>query len=331
MTKPYSKKVILRLCAAVVIMTAHSEYAHAQYETPNNYITMPLSYSPATTGLVDGTIRANAMRDWRWVSVLPEALTNTNVTVDMPLLRNRLTKGNAIGVGVILSESNYNYSGWLSSYVNTTKTYGISAAYHKAIDKGKKHHLSLGLQYMSSSSIVSDKPYTLSRSSDNSTNVGLLYSGIVSQKLFLYGGISLKQNSISIRSANEGMLETSFGGNLEISKRVGLLANFTQVYIAGFYRTQGIVYTRITLTSNALKANNRWAVYAGMGYSVDDAILPYLALEYGGIRVGVTTDNMLWQYTNGVLGTVLTAQYVGHLPKRKKTTANNNWNVGEMF
>jgi hypothetical protein len=40
---------------------------------------------------------------------------------------------------------------------------------------------------------------------------------------------------------------------------------------------------------------------------------------------------MLWQYTNGVLGTVLTAQYVGYLPKRKKTTANNNWNVGEMF
>lgn len=315
----------------VLLSILHITSAKAQYDRPNNYVAMPQNFSPAATGLTNGSIRANAIREWWWVSVMPKALTNTYVSVDMPLLRKKLSKGNAIGVGVLLSESNYPVSSWIYNGINTIKTYGLSAAYHKAIDKEKKHHLSLGVQYLSSSSIISDQPYILSRSSSNSTNVGILYSGIVSEKLFLYGGISFKQNSISIRSVNEGMLETSFGGKVEITNRVAVFGNFTQVFIAGFYRTQGIAYSRITLNRNTLKTNNRWAVFGGLGYSVDDEIIPYMAIEYAGLRVGINSSNTFWLYNNNTFGTILSAQYVRQLPKLKKTTTKNNWNVEDMF
>lgn len=327
---------LYKTITATLIWITYCTVSQAQYNDPYSYVTMPLTYSPAATGLINGDIRANLLRKWEWTSVAPYAFRDINVSVDMPILRNALSRGNAIGIGVIYSEANDFTSGLMpngmniSSGINTAKTMGISAAYHMPLDKEMNHHLSFGIQFLNINGEITDKPLILSRWSSNSTNVGLLYSGKVSQKLFLYGGISIKQNSIGIRSVNGGMLETSFGGNWEMSKRVALFGNFTQVFLAGFYRVQAIAYTRITLNNPSNATKNRFSLLTGCGYSVDDALLPYVALEYGGIRIGGTT-NLLWYIKNQTTAAAFNIQYVGHLPIQKKTSSKSSWNVGDMF
>lgn len=328
--------IAIQINVAVLLISTCSNCVYAQYSDPYSYVTMPLTYSPAVTGLINGDIRANLLRTWEWESVSPYAFRDISVCVDMPILRNALSKGNAIGIGILYSEKNDFTSGMMPngmnifSGVNTAKTMGISAAYHMPIDKEMKHHLSLGIQFMNINGEITDKPIVINRWSSNSTNVGLLYSGTVTQKLFLYSGISIKQNSIGIRSVNGGMLETSFGGNWKMSKRVALFGNFTQVFLAGFYRVQAIAYTRITLNKSTNVTKNRFSLLTGCGYSVDDALLPYVALEYGGLRIGGST-NLLWYIKNQTTAAAFNVQYVGHLPVRGKKTSKNNWNVGEMF
>jgi len=327
---------IYKTITATLIWITYCTVTQAQYSDPYSYVTMPLTYSPAATGLINGDIRANVLRNWESISYSSQTMGSINASIDMPILRNVLPKGNAIGIGVIYSVANDFISGLMPygmniySGINTAKTMGVSAAYHKALDKEMNHHLSLGIQFFNINGEITDKPLILSRWSSNSTNVGLLYSGKVSQKLFLYSGISIKQNSIGIRSVNGGMLETSFGGNWEISKRIALFGNFTQIFIAGFYRVQAIAYTRITLNNPSNATKNRFSLLTGFGYSVDDALLPYVALEYRGIRIGGTT-NLLWHIKNQTTAAAFNVQYVGHLPIQKKTSSKSSWNVVDMF
>lgn len=319
------------------------------------YFTSPLTLNPAMTGLVPDDVRFSADMRQQWSTVSSNPYLTGTVSYDMAMLKGKLPEGDALGIGVL---GLYDKSG--SGGLQNT-TVGLSLAYHKAFGRDRLQHISFGFQgYMVQKSIdfskltfadqfQSSNPLTLLQTSEQHKssaisypdfNAGIMYSGKISEHGTAYIGYSyyhLTQPVESFMGDNNQIhnRQTAFlGGSFEMNDN-------TVLYVSGLYQTQasatevvgGAAVGFIMNPGHDNEYSKNTIFYLGGWYRYNDAICPYVGLEWSKMRLGVSYDVNVSSFapaTGGMGAWEISLQYFGRINKHERAPSYS-WSCPKLY
>jgi len=319
------------------------------------YFTSPLTLNPAMTGLVPDDVRFSADMRQQWATVSSNPYITGTVSYDMAMLKGKLPQGDALGIGFL---GLYDKSG---SGGLTNESVGLSLAYHKAFGRDRMQHISFGFQgYMVQKSIDFSKltfadqfnagsvgtlnPTTESFKTQAISypdfNAGIMYSGKVSEHGTAYIGYSyyhLTQPVETFQSDNNQIhnRQTAFlGGSFEVNDK-------TVLYVSGLYQTQasateivgGAAVGFIMNPGHDEEYSKNTVFYLGGWYRYNDAICPYVGIEWSKMRLGVSYDVNVSSFspaTGGMGAWEISLQYFGRINKHERAPAYN-WSCPKLY
>ena len=299
----------MRRFFAALIICCLSIIANAQDPHFSQFFASPLTLNPALTGKFDGTLRVAGNYRNQWPA-FNNVYTTSTLSVDFSLLNKVLPETDTWGVGIIALTDKAGGGVLNNNYI------GISTAYHKALNEDGFSQIGIGFQGMygqkrldwsklyfsdqltplgfdltvPSADIVNFKNPNLSYLD---VNAGLIYTLSTSDKNNFYVGASMyhinrPKESFEGGSWNVAARTTiSAGGYFPVSESLTL-------HTSGIFQTQAKA-TEVTFggaISSSLNNDeeNPTNVYGGAWIRVKDAIIPYLGLEFGGLRFGASYD-----------------------------------------
>ncbi len=273
----------------------------------SQFFASPLTLNPAFTGKFDGTWRLAANHRDQWPSI-PKAYVTTSASFDFPILRKSIPEDDVFGVGL---------SGVTDASANNQLklNYGsLSLSYHKAIDEdgyntigagfqGTYSSMSLDVSKLTFESMLTQNGFTdLSRrevltNGNNQSyfdvNAGLLFSGSTNGQNNYYIGASMyhiNRPKVSFKDKNwymSGRVTIHAGGTFYLSDVVSLSTSaIHQIQNKASETTLGAA---VGLNANS-DMDNPTNVYLGSWIRFNDAIIPYIGLEFAGMRIGASYD-----------------------------------------
>ncbi len=284
-----------------------SQMLSAQDPHFSQFFASPLTLNPAFTGKFSGTWRLAANHRDQWPSI-PKAYVTTSASIDFPILKGRIPEKDVFGVGI---------SGLTDASANNILklNYGsVSMSYHKALDEngystigagfqGTYSSLSLDQSKLTFESMLTQNGFTnesgrevLQNGNQQSyfdLNAGLLYSGSTNGQNNFYVGASMyhiTRPKVGFNDKNwylSGRISAHAGGSFPIS-------DLLTVHASAIYQTQNKASE--TTLGAAIAANlsedaeKPSAIYIGSWIRLNDAIIPYIGLEFGGLRIGASYD-----------------------------------------
>ena len=294
------RKLLVCICALLA-----SQVLKAQDPHFSQFFASPLTLNPAFTGKFSGIWRLAANHRDQWPSI-PKAYVTTSASFDFPILKGRIPEKDVFGVGI---------SGLTDASANNILklNYGsVSMSYHKALDENGYSTIGAGFQATYSSlSLARDKltfgdmltqngftgPTSEQFLGDNKSyfdiNAGLLYSGSTNGQNNFYLGASMYH----ITRPKVGFQDKNFYLSGRISAHAGgsfPLSDLLTVHASAIYQVQNKASE--TTLGAALAANlsqdaeKPSAIYIGSWIRLNDAIIPYIGLEFGGLRIGASYD-----------------------------------------
>jgi len=310
----------------------------------SQFFASPLTLNPAFTGKFEGIWRLAANRRDQWRSI-PNAYVTSSSSVDFTIMKNKIPEGDLFGVGI---------SGLTDASANGALklNYGsVSLSYHKALDESGYNTIGAGFQGTYSNMLLDTRQLffedeltqngfvqgtsndylgtTALTNGNNSRNyfdmnAGLLYSGSSNGENNYYFGISMyhiNRPKLSFKQNNNWYLTNRAtihgGGSFPISDVVGINVSFIQQ----FQNKASETVLGGTLSFNANGDDEKPTnVYVGSWMRVNDAIIPYLGLEIGGLRIGATYDvniSGLKSATNSAGGAEFSIIYIKRPPESK--------------
>jgi type IX secretion system PorP/SprF family membrane protein len=303
----------------LIVVIFISVLAKAQDPHFSQFFASPLTLNPALTGKFDGSLRLAANYRNQWPSI-PNAYITESGSIDLSVLKSKMGN-NVLGLGFSgLSDQSGN--GALKLNFGS-----ISLSYHKSLDAQGYNTIGAGFQG-TYTSIAIDKSkltfedqisstgFTLQTGEtfSNGTNknyfdvaAGILFSGSTDGVNNYYAGVSMyhinEPNTGFYVKNTPGFVPSGWklqprtnvnaGGSIPISQTLTLNA-------AGIFQTQN--NSTETVIGAALSANVNKStdedddgssdvnVYVGSWVRINDAIIPYMALEFSGIRIGASYD-----------------------------------------
>jgi type IX secretion system PorP/SprF family membrane protein len=196
----------------------------------------------------------------------------------------------------------------------TTNYGGISLAYHKGLDENGYHQVGIGFQttFVSKRLDVSKVYFT-----DQLTPLG--FTGVTSEIFtnkqisvnyvdlnagVLYNGSTNGYNSFYIGASMYHInrpKESFKGGQYLLSARTTLQAGgkipigpYNYLHVAANHSMQAKAHN--TMVGGAFSYNvnqneeNPTNIYIGSWYRLNDAVIPYIGLEFGGLQIGASYD-----------------------------------------
>lgn len=299
------KKVILLITVVFSFLLGVT----AQDPHFSQFFASPLTLNPALTGKFDGTLRAAGNYRNQWPA-FNNVYTTSTLSVDFSILNKIIPENDTWGVGIIALTDK------AAGGVLTNNYIGISTAYHKALNEDGFSQIGIGFQGMYgqkrldwSKLFFSDQltPFGFDLSVPSAdianftnlnisyldVNAGIIYTVSTSDKNNFYLGASMYH----INRPHESFE----GGSWNISARTTISAggyfpvsDILTLHTSGIFQTQG--KTTETTIGGALSTslnnddNNPTNIYGGLWMRVKDAIIPYLGLEFGGMRIGASYD-----------------------------------------
>ena len=285
--------------------------AQAQDPHFSQFFASPLTLNPAFTGKFDGSWRLAANHRDQWPSI-PKAYVTTSASIDLPILSKSIPEGDVFGLGIsALNDASAN---------NALKlNYGsLSLSYHKALDEDGYNTLGAGFQgtYSSvglditkitfedelrqngfapgtSGEYLGVNPLTGNNRSYIDLNAGLLYSGSSNGENNYYVGVSMyhiNRPKVSFKDRNwnlSGRVTLHAGGTFPLSDVVGL--NVSMIHQVQNKASETVLGGAISLNANG-DVNKPTNIYIGSWMRVNDAVIPYLGFEIGGLRIGASYD-----------------------------------------
>jgi type IX secretion system PorP/SprF family membrane protein len=284
-----------------------SVIANAQDPHFSQFFASPLTLNPAFTGKFNGTWRLAANHRDQWPSI-PKAYVTSSASLDFPILTSRIPDNDVFGVGISgVSDASAN---------NILKlNYGsASMSYHKSLDENGYSTIGAGFQatYSSLSLDVSKLTFqemltqngftnesgreTLANGNSQSyfdMNAGILYSGSSNGINNYYLGASMyhiNRPKVSFIDKNwylSGRITVHAGGSFPISDQL-------TVHTSIIHQRQNKASE--TTLGAAIAANlnqdqeKPTSVYLGSWIRFNDAVVPYVGLEFGGLRIGASYD-----------------------------------------
>jgi type IX secretion system PorP/SprF family membrane protein len=331
------KKILVGLS----LLTACFSNSFAQDVHFSQYFTSPLTLNPALTGLTQCDLRFGANYRTQWATVSNTPYTTGTVSFDIATLKNSLPEGDALGVGMIVL---YDQSG---TGALTNMTTGISLAYHKSLGYYKNHTISFGVQgYIVQKKINFNKLIFENQFDPNTGltnlpsgevpptgdltypdfNLGLMYSGKINDYATAYAGASLYHLSEPTENFLAGVGHKI---HQRISAYAGSSINLNDnmlLYVSALYQSQAAATevvlgaaTGFILNPGHDEYTRNTVLYMGGWYRYDDAIIPYIGLEFTKMKIGFSYDVNTSSFapaTNGAGGVELSLIYNGCINKR---------------
>ena len=303
------RKFIKIICLVLLTATAQAQDPHF-----SQFFSSPLTLNPAFTGKFNGTWRLAVNHRDQWPTI-PKAYVTTSGSIDFPILKSKIPEGDVFGIGISgLTDASSN---------NALKlNYGsLSVSYHKAIDENGFNTLGVGFQGTYSSTTIdrsgllfedelrqngfqpnTSGEYLINPNLGNTqryvdVNAGVLYSGSSNGENNYYFGVSMYhlnrpkvsflRNSIANSWYLASRLTVHAGGTFPISDVAGV--NVSIIHQSQNKANETVIGGALSLNANGDK-DNPTSFYIGSWLRVNDAIIPYLGLEFSGIRFGASYD-----------------------------------------
>lgn len=283
-----------------------SVMAHAQDPHFSQFFSSPLTLNPAFTGKFNGLWRLAANHRDQWPSI-PKAYVTSSASVDFPILQKRIPENDVFGAGISgLSDASAN---------NILKlNYGsLSMSYHKSLDENGYSTIGAGFQgTYSSLSLDVSKLYFEDQLTQNGftgtttdiltngtnqnyfdMNAGVLYSGSSNGINNYYAGVSMyhiNRPKVSFKDKNwylSGRVTIHAGGSFPVSDVLTLHTSIIhQIQNKASETTLGAA-----IAANLNQDEDKpTSVYLGSWVRFNDAVVPYVGLEFGSLRIGASYD-----------------------------------------
>ncbi|MFC4263496.1 PorP/SprF family type IX secretion system membrane protein [Ferruginibacter yonginensis] len=296
----------MRKLLLAVVVCCMAFVAQAQDPHFSQFFASPLTLNPAFTGKFDGQWRLAVNHRDQWPSI-PKAYVTTSGSFDFGIMKDKLPQGDVFGIGISgLSDA---------SADNQLKlNYGsLSMSYHKALDEDGYNTIGLGFQGTYSSLTIDDSKLTfedmlrqngftgartdfLTNGNNQSYidfNAGLLFSGSSNGVNNYYAGVSayhINRPKVGFKDQNyflANRLTLHAGGTLPITDVLSLSTSIIhQIQNKASETTLGGAIS-YSLNNNEESPS---ALNIGSWVRLNDAIIPYIGLEVGGLRIGASYD-----------------------------------------
>ena len=280
----------------------------AQDPNFSQFFASPLTLNPALTGKFDGDFRVAGNYRNQWPTIENAFLTKT-VSLDFGLLRNRIPLTDNMGIGV-LAMSDVAGDGILS-----TNYGGLAFSYHKGLDEDGNHQLGVGFQgaYINkrldvTKVIFADQLTPLgftgvtSEIFDNrqlsvgyfDLGAGLLYSGTTDGYNNFYLGASMYHLNRPKESFQGGQYILNTRTTLQAGGRIPVGGGYHFIHVAANHSMQAKASNTVVGAAFSYNVNRSDEdpvnIYLGSWYRLKDAVIPYVGLEFKGIRIGASYD-----------------------------------------
>jgi type IX secretion system PorP/SprF family membrane protein len=273
----------------------------------SQFFSSPLTLNPAFTGKFDGTLRVAGNYRNQWPA-FNNVYTTSTLSVDFDILKNRLPYNDTWGVGIFALTDK------AGGGVLTNNYLGLSTSYHKALDEDGFKQIGVGFQgtygqkkldrnkllfedqltpfgFTGVTQEVFNNDYLNINYLD--VNAGLLFSSSTDISNNFYLGASMyhinrPKQSFQGASWNIATRTTvSAGGYFPVS-------DILTFHASGIYQyqskaTETVIGGALSTSLDDLSENPA-NVYAGLWYRINDAIIPYIGLEFAGLRIGASYD-----------------------------------------
>jgi len=297
------KSFFLFLC--IVLLKLNSV---AQDPGFSQFYASPLTLNPALTGKFDGIYRvAGNYRD-QWPAVNKAFITST-LSLDMGILRNRLSDGDTWGVGIMAMNDK------TASGILTSNYISISTAYHKGLDEEGLHQIGVGFQGSYGGKKLDGGKLNFEQELDqfggwtNPTNepindvvisvnyfdfnAGMLYNGSTNGYNNFYIGASFYHINRPQESFNGiyYLLNPRFtlhgGGYFPVADNA--IVHLSAIHSRQAGATNTVIGGAVALNANG-DLDNPTSLYVGSWFRFGDAVIPYVGLEFNNFRLGATYD-----------------------------------------
>lgn len=274
----------------------------------SQFFASPLTLNPALTGKFEGKLRAAGNYRDQWPAI-SKAFVTTTFSLDGAVLPNRLSETDTWGVGVMMMNDRTANGILNSNYVS------LSTAYHKGLDENGFHQIGVGFQgtfagkkldggklnfeeeldQLGGWTNPTNEPINGQRITVNyfDFNAGMLYSGSTNGYNNFYFGTSFyhinrpKESFNGIYYLLNPRLTVHAGGYFPVG-------HYSTLHLSALHSRQAGATNTVVGGALALNVNydeaNPTSVYFGSWMRFNDAVIPYLGLEFNGLRFGATYD-----------------------------------------
>jgi type IX secretion system PorP/SprF family membrane protein len=296
----------MRLCLLFVLFISVSQLK-AQDPHFSQFFASPLTLNPAFTGKFNGNLRVAGNYRNQWPTI-NRAYTTTTFSFDMPIMQNRIDQNDIWGVGAM---------GYSDQSANSAVKFNyltLSTAFHKGLDEDGYHQIGAAFQGTYADMLINvsklqfeDQLTTsgftgvTSEVFDNSTlenkyfdlNAGVLYSGSSSFDNNFYVGVSMYH----INRPRQEFTGAYFLLNPRTTIHAGgyfRVGENNTLHLSGLHSTQA--KQRETIIGGTFEfpvggeQESPTSFYAGSWIRLNDAVIPYVGLEFGDFRLGATYD-----------------------------------------
>jgi type IX secretion system PorP/SprF family membrane protein len=295
------RKLIVIVSALLLAFSANAQDPHF-----SQFFASPLTLNPAFTGKFNGLWRLAANHRDQWPSI-PKAYVTSSASIDFPILTSKVPENDVFGVGL---------SGLSDASANSILklNYGsASMSYHKSLDENGYSTIGAGFQATYSSlnlditkltfeDMLTQNGFTgtttdiLTNGNNQSyfdVNAGVLYSGSSNGINNYYAGVSMyhiNRPKVSFKDKNwflSGRITVHGGGSFPVSDVITIHTSVIhQIQNKASETTIGAAIAA-NLNQDQEKPTS---VYLGSWVRFNDAIVPYIGLEFGGLRIGASYD-----------------------------------------
>lgn len=296
----------MRKILIAVFIVAFSVSAHAQDPHFSQFFASPLTLNPAFTGKFDGQWRLAANHRDQWPSI-PKAYVTTSGSFDFGIMKDKLPQGDVFGVGISgLSDASANDQLKLN--------FGsVSLSYHKALDEDGYNTIGAGFQGTYSSLTLDEGKLTFEdmlrqngftgartdflTNGNNQNyfdiNAGLLFSGSSNGTNNYYAGVSVyhvNRPKVGFKDQNYYLANRiTFHGGGSIPVADALTLNASIIHQRQSKASETTLGGALAYNLNTDEGNPS-SIYVGSWLRLNDALIPYVGLEVGGLRIGASYD-----------------------------------------
>lgn len=272
----------------------------------SQFFASPLTLNPALTGKFDGNIRITGNHRNQWPTI-NRAFVTTTASVDFPILKNLVGQNDIWGLGVMAYSDQSANSALKFNYLT------ISTAFHKGLDEDGYQQIGAGFQATYTNMVldVSNLKFedqltpfgftgTTSEVFNNANlksnyldlNAGVLYTKSTSDRNHFYAGVSMyhilrpQQSFTGSYFILNPRTTIHAGGYFPIGER-------NTIHTSGLFSTQAKAHESVFGLAMQLPVSDEekpTSVYFGSWMRLNDAIIPYIGLEFGDFRFGATYD-----------------------------------------
>jgi type IX secretion system PorP/SprF family membrane protein len=322
-----------KILSTLMVCVAFTSVLNAQDPNFSQFFASPLTLNPALTGKFDGSYRIAGNYRNQWPTIQNVFVTKT-ISADFGILKNRLADIDQMGVGILAVTDRAGDGVLVTNYA------GLSLAYHKGLDENGFHQIGAGFQgtYVNkrldinkvvfadqltplgftgvTSEIFSAKQINVSYVD---INAGILYNGSTNGYNNFYIGASMYHINRPKESFQGGEYLLSPRTTIQVGGKIPV-GSYHSFNISTNYSFQAKATNIVVGGAFAYNVNNTdenpTNIYVGSWLrlnNINDAIIPYIGLEFNSLHIGYSYDiniSQLKSATNSVGGNEISLIFI---------------------